>query len=537
MNRRLKKWAMLATACVGFAAVALGVHLRMPTVDSDWALASDVVELSAVEPARQADRLSLVMRGVLASPSERDQLASGSITLSGLADSYRTDERFAQRLAQYWIKVLKADSPFDFAMVENAQEVTLLSRLQPVVRGNPTALIYRRPAGCAQPRFELFMAGQATQADVDAQRQRCNALPAGSEKDQCENRLNNLIADLERTNTFRAVQDCNCSNQENERVATVSPWWNPSGSVRVCQTVMANDVCGANLGGCIPLDSRVVNRRVDAFLEPLAHDANSFFDDVFEGLTLEPAMLIAKSVQEDRDYRSVLTTTETVVLGAVETFLLSAKGSSLRTQAAGNFANGANLRSNDSTRKSWRWVERAGNNAGVLTTPQFQQATNGYRAKANRAYEAFLCRQFVIPPGVSDTDPDELDLTKRQPCASCHIDLEPMGNMFKRWPEMGTNFLYNASLNSAGSFRLHPSGEVEQGVDVPGLARILVKDDRFAECAVQRAYEFLVGRAPEEYDFEQTIPKWKSMFVQNGYKLWPVMQEIIRSVHFQGGWK
>lgn len=522
----------VATAASGF----LLQNKPRGNLGTGEAIASDVVAGMMSEPSRLADRLSIVLRGVPASKEEREQLASGTTTMNALSEKYRQDQRFAERLAQFWLGVLKADSPFDFAMVENEMDVSLRTRLQPTFgAANSKALIFRGSPGCSEPRFEIYMIGQTTQQAVDAQKSRCTALPAGSEKQSCENVLTELEGDLLRTNTFRARHDCDCSSSKN--AVDVAPWWNPEGKVKVCESVVVDSICGANLQNCMPLDSRIVARRVDGFLSPLSHDGNRFFDEVLTGLTLEPGMLIAKTVQEGRDYRTVLTTTQTVLPGAVETFLLSGKGSSLQTQSAGNFSNGSGLVGNQSTRKSWRWVERGGKNAGVLTTPQFHQVTNGYRAKANRTYESFLCRQFVIPPGVTDSNPEELDLTKRQPCASCHIDLEPMGNMFKRWPEVGTNFLYSGNLNASGGFRVMPSGKFETGSDVPDLAAILVKDDRFAECAVQRAYEFLVGRAPDEYDFQNTIPKWKTMLVQNGFKLWPVMQEIVRSVHFQGGWK
>lgn len=494
------------------------------------AIASDTTVGPTTEPSRLADRLSVILRGVPATQEERDKITQGKTNLVELSEVYKKDERFALRFAQYWLEVLKIEAPFDLSMVEDENEATLLASLQPVVRRNPTALISRQPAGCNQPRFELFMAGQATQDDVQRKESQCNALPAGQEKQVCENQLTNLRADLQRTNEFRATHDCSCSGNQ---LSVVNPWWNPSGTVSVCTSATTADVCGGRLQNCMPMDSRVVNRRIDAFLSPVLHDGNRFFEEAIEGLTMEPGMLIAKIVQDDRDFRTILTTTQTTLPGASETFLRS-KGSMISAQGAGDWSA---LVANQSERKEWRWIERGAGNAGVLTTPQFHQVTNGYRAKANRTYESFLCRQFVIPPGVKDTDPDEPDLTKRQPCASCHIELEPMGNMFKRWPEIGTNFLYKRNLNAQGGFSPQPSGVFESGTDVPDLAKIIVKDSRFAECTVQRAFEFLVGESPDEYDMKQHVPQWIETLKKNNYKLWPVMQEILRSVHFQGGWK
>lgn len=520
-----------ATAFVGLVlAATVAQYFKLNQIEMDTAIASDTQVGPATEPSRLADRLSIILRGVPASPEERAQINLGQTNLRELSEIYRKDERFSYRLAQFWLEILKIEAPFDLSMVENANEVSLLENLQPAIRGNPTALISRTPEGCNQPRFELFMAGQATREDVQRKVEQCNSLPDGQDKLTCENQLQNLRGDLQRTNTFREQHDCSCSPTE---LSSVNPWWNPSSTVRVCTSVVSADVCGGRLQNCMPLDSRIVNRRIDAFLNPVVHDGNRFFDEVLTGFTLEPGMLIAKSVQEDRDFRTILTTTETTLPGATETFLKT-KGAMIGNQAAGDWSA---MIANQSTRKAWRWIERGSGNAGVLTTPQFHQVTNGYRAKANRTYESFLCRQFVIPPGVTDTNPDEPDLTKRQPCASCHIELEPMGSMFKKWPELGTNFLYNSNAAAAGGFSPQPAGKFESGSDVPDLAKIIVKDSRFAECAVQRAFEFLVGESPDDYDIEHHFPKWISTLTQNNYKIWPVMQEIMRSVQFQGGWK
>lgn len=513
------------------------------------------IDLPEPHPARLADRLSVVMRGVPASADEKRDIESGATNLPALAEKYRIDEKFAERLAQYWAQTLKITGPFDFAMVEDSGGASLLANLRPSVNlRTSTSLIFRKPDNCAaseQPRFELFYRIQEFPDDVQRIRQRCLSLPAGSQDRQsCDTDLERTIRRAEITENFRAVHDCSCA-----QAVSINPWWNPSSTVKVCPSAIracplgadgkctntnpanAVDVCGPNLANCMPRDSRLETGNIPAQLEPLQHDGNRFFAEVISGLTLEPAMLIAKTIQENRDYREVLTTKTTVLTGAVEAFLKSAQGAIISSQAAGRYDNGNALNGNQSARKSWRRVERGAGNAGVLTTPMFHQVTNGYRAKANRAYESFLCRRFVIPPGVIDGDPDEPDLTKRQPCASCHVELEPLGNMFKRWPEEGTNFLYSANNSAQGGFRIQPQGQFETGIDTEGFANLFVKDERFAECAVQRAFEFAIGREPSEYDIQYFFPKWKQKFVAEGYKVWPMMLEIIQSVYFRGGWK
>lgn len=462
------------------------------------AAADDVEELPKAEPARIADRLSIIMRGTIASDEERLQFQQGKITLSALAERYKADQRFAERLAHFWTETLKIEGPFNFDMVEDTtpQKVTLFSKINPVANVNSTALILRKPTSCGAneaPRFELYANGNA------------------------------------RNKAFTDLHECACNS-----AIQVKPWWSPNEDVRVCPTV--SQKCGSQLSNCMFVDSRFSSANVPANLDAITHKGHGLLDEVVKGLTLEPGMLIAKTIQEDRDYRTILTTTQTILPGPVEAFLL-VKGNLLISQSAGRFADGKSLNASRAQQNSWRWVERGAGNAGILTTPQYQQVTNGYRAKANRAYESFLCRQFIVPAGVTDGNAEEEDLTRRQPCASCHVELEPLGNMFKRWPEVGTNFLYDRNRNASGHFDIQPGGIRQTGTDALGAAQAFIKDDRFAECAVQRAYEFLVGHAPTQYDKDHSFPVWTKNLKANNYKLWPVMQDILSSTHFQGGWK
>jgi hypothetical protein len=76
-----------------------------------------------------------------------------------------------------------------------------------------------------------------------------------------------------------------------------------------------------------------------------------------------------------------------------------------------------------------------------LTLPGFLLKFQSNRGRANRFYNAFLCRNFQAPegglPAPSDACNDEPDLTQRCGCAFCHSTVEPAAAAWGRWTEAG----------------------------------------------------------------------------------------------------
>ena len=87
---------------------------------------------------------------------------------------------------------------------------------------------------------------------------------------------------------------------------------------------------------------------------------------------------------------------------------------------------------------SWVQIEREGSHAGVLTTFAFLVRFASNRGRANRFYNAFLCRPFQPPvgglPPADDESAAEPDLQQRAGCKFCHAILEPSGSHWGRWP-------------------------------------------------------------------------------------------------------
>ena len=136
-------------------------------------------------------------------------------------------------------------------------------------------------------------------------------------------------------------------------------------------------------------------------------------------MTLEPGRMMAKLVREDKKYSDVLTSSKGVVDGHYLHFLhnfgniitksyhiRSSGGLRLEANVLNSYPNLSSLFDTHCgqdhsclNKTDWHWIERGGNkHAGVLTMLAFHRATNGWRAKANKARSALLCREFVDPP-------------------------------------------------------------------------------------------------------------------------------------------
>ncbi|MCX6129760.1 MAG: DUF1585 domain-containing protein [Proteobacteria bacterium] len=256
---------------------------------------------------------------------------------------------------------------------------------------------------------------------------------------------------------------------------------------------------------------------------------------VNQDLTLEPGYLISYIVAEDRPFSEVLTSSSTIMTGTMGEFM-----SHLGKDMWGNFPLGGYkdaahpIFTNPQVfdRKLYR-IERNNIHAGVLTTPAYQMLTNGARAKANKAYETFLCRKFVVPEG-GKPDPNDAnpDLTKRAYCSFCHKSLEPMAAFWNRWPEVGNvNYLYNASSTIDDSGRY----DGKTGKGALAFGKILTESENFAECSVTRAFEFVYGRKMTKIEKENQLEDMIDKFNESGQKLRSTIKSLLLAPEFFNG--
>jgi len=94
---------------------------------------------------------------------------------------------------------------------------------------------------------------------------------------------------------------------------------------------------------------------------------------------------------------------------------------------------------------TWEAIQLPEHHAGVLTSLVFLLRFQTNRARANRFYNAFLCRPFQPPvgglPAADDESAAEPDLQKRAGCKFCHAILEPSAAHWGRWPERAAGYV------------------------------------------------------------------------------------------------
>ena len=175
--------------------------------------------------------------------------------------------------------------------------------------------------------------------------------------------------------------------------------------------------------------------------------------------------------------------------------------------------------------------------AGLLSTSAFYEVwdtnnTNVNRRRANRWSIAFHCYNFLDTPVDVTRDVDNNDagavlsaVTTRPDCKACHDRLDPMASFF--FPtdnatglEEGDGTAFDDDFFSGSSERWRtankrpPAVYGVPGTDLRDLGRLLVANERFAQCQTQRAFQLLFLRKPKtsrELTLANEIAgKWKT---------------------------
>ena len=546
--------------------------------------------------ARAADRVSLALTGDLANPEQRALVADRKLTLKDYAESLRTLPETESHVLQYWLAALKINSPAPLSLISTEPtpvgtaaapaRVTLGGdNTGPFLNSKDTKVLagVRLPACSSTVIYQRVAPGMVVYSSAELDQRRttcdmnfdnsqlvcanltgvaktfcdshvstqpglvaCNSL-TGADLSTCTGHLvtakTNCLAAVEalrRSTTdyqgFLAERQCSCTE-----AIELFPWWDNRTKVKACPDAVSSCGTSNDLAQCVVQDNRFsVNHNK-------AQSENDFKYNsmIINGFTEEPGRIFARTILENREWKTALTTSESVMNGAMEHFLVN-RGKLIRTNAPSSAYPTTNLVVNDPTRSSFRWVDRGAEMAGgVLTTVAYQLNTNGYRAKVNRAYEAMLCRQFVIPPGTPSTEGTEADLTQRNPCSSCHKIIEPLGKYFWKWDKVSTNFIYHPSANSTPTQHTWPDPTVLKnadfgdftGSDVVGFGNALATHPNFATCAVKRAFEMVLGRLPEGPELAEWQPRLLQTYTSSGGRIWPVMLQLFESDLFLGGLK
>jgi len=521
--------------------------------------------------ARAADRVALVLTGDLADETSRNLVSEGKLTLTQYSEVLRSKPESEDHLLKYWLAVLKINGPVALETIKTESTPTSQvptpaqvklgdsltgpfrnDRLTMVISGRrlPACtqdLIYNRvtPGMVVYTNAELDQRRVKCETDYQAEVIRCGTLATDALRQSCMNtatttRTNclNGVNALERSTTdyqaFLTESQCSCTE-----AISVFPWWDNKEKVKVCPDAWS--LCGDKLSNCVVIDSRFSPNHQRA-QDDVSFKYNS---EVIRGFTEEPGRFMARVILENKSWSSTLTSSETVMNGAMEHFLLS-KGSLILSNGPSTGyrpGNQSSISDSDPTRPTFRWVNKGQELAGgALTSVAFHLNTNGYRAKVNRAYEAFLCKQFIIPAGTPTTEGTEPDLTQRNPCSSCHKMIEPLGRYFWKWDKIGTNYLFDGSRSANPSQVAWPDPTILKNSDfgnyagdnVLGFGTALANHPSFSSCAVKRAYEIVMGRMLEGKEQADWQSRLLDTYQSNGGKVWPVMLQLIESEQFIG---
>lgn len=539
------------------------------------------------EDMLKLERLTLVLTGELPSETMRKQYHEGNKTLLEIARELRDTEAFEQQLAQFFQEKLLITTPVNLINLyvhpirASGQRVNELSKIHFSWReiggkrdvfdwvevadvddliayyGNllraPADYHPHRPSEDSVSRHLYFRKGHYHMKLFDT-----NAFNQGNTSgyDVLKQKIADGVAGTSNRAAWQALQkvwqEAEFCQQENVATIEVQPYWDMSTIVKACPATIEARFCGANFHKCFPYA-----------LASKDLDHNNFYRRrVAAAMTLEPGRMMAKIVREDKKYSDVLTSNKGVVNGHYLHFLQnfgaiitkSFRSSTIGTlQEVNNVLNSyPNLPALFNTHceqnhrclrtEGWHWIERGGNkHAGVLTTLAFHRITNGWRAKANKARSALLCREFVDPPGAKADPNDTRIAEERTYCKGCHVYLEPMARFFYRWPDTGNDSIYFYNHLTAKPLRKQGYKDTScsdcdaiEGDDVVGFASILTssKGQAFQQCAVRRAFEFILRRPPNRKERKALLPQYLQVYQDNNENLWKVMEKIIDSSVF-----
>ena len=345
-------------------------------------------------------------------------------------------------------------------------------------------------------------------------------------------------------------QEAEFCARENVDKIDVRPFWDMETTVKACPATIEARFCGKNFHQCFPY----------AYAADDLDDDNFYRRRIAAAIVTEPGRIMAKTVREDKKYSEILTSSKGVVNGHYLHFLhnfgeiitksfyqRSSSGLRVEENVLSSYPNLQEQFTkhcgNDHRclqEEGWHWLERGGNkHAGVLTTVAFHRATNGWKAKANKARSALLCREFVDPPGAKADPDDTRREEERTYCKSCHAYLDPMSRFFYRWPDTGNDSIYfynhlNLKPLRKQSYQDTACAECEavEGDDVVGFAGILASSDAFKKCAIRHAFEFILRRLPNSKERKELLPQYLQIYRDSGEKLWQVMEEIITTEIF-----
>jgi len=507
-----------------------------------------------VSPERVIDRLALALTNKLPSADLKERFVDGQLDMEQAVEELVNSNDFLFTAGKFWLSKMKITGVVDFENIKTSGGATVLQAITVGNRRENSLTLEwvnfnlnnfvdreRYPNAVPSGYFRLASDFTGNLANISDDAELVRKIENKAKVD-CSPNDRRFKRNANRTcpspyNSFSpATAECKIPKTSRNVIAenvVSDPWFGSSSGVQtlVCPGVVER--CGSRLEKCFPSANFAGNPGV--YNGPV----NVLLPNLREDFTFEPGILAAAIIRDNRPWEEVLRSTGAPITGTMESFLSSSFGSRItENMPPGSYRDKNGEPALSSARgyqdRSWTWKERGALHAGVLTTMAFQKSANGWRAKSATAMEAFLCRAFVVPTGVAVLPSEEADLTRRPYCQSCHSVLEPLSLFFGRWPNVGNlNYFYDPGSDKVAS-------GVFDGVsnaDTNGLAKIFTSTRDFHDCAVSRAFEFIVGREMSKQEHVALFPRLVSVYKESGGRILPVLQKIASSEVFGGGGK
>ena len=377
------RFKRLVFLTLGACVIGIGASAQAPQVPAG----RDISKSEALE------KISLVFSGLLPSPDELNSIESGALSLDSYLENLRTKPDVETKIVQYWLSVLKISDKFDPTSVRASDNSPTAETLNTQGDRNTFTfqnskiiditkisdkLVYnsiRKIAACSTERVTRTFGRQVIRDDatLEVERGECRQNPNATLAQRCLASLDTYVtvtrpkqlADLD-------AVECECGSE-----TSVRPWWNPAVSIKACPDAV--NKCGPTLSGCqiydVRLDPRLGPQHANNY-----HSSSNYGTDVIDNLTIEPALIIARNILSNQDFRGVLTANATYLNGATEHYLSGPGSLLVRNAPPGSYktsAGASTLVASQPQRRTYRPVARGAQHAGILTTPMFQQVTNG----------------------------------------------------------------------------------------------------------------------------------------------------------------
>jgi hypothetical protein len=361
-----------------------------------------------------------------------------------------------------------------------------------------------------------------------------------------------------------------------EGYVMISPYWAPGSKVKVCAydantaenyksgtRTISCGASGSKLCGCGP-GLRFCQR------------GNTTQQQILRAMMDQMKRFIETIIKNNEPYHKILTKNEVEVNGPLSHYLR------YQTRTGGNLLYALPTQNfevptvafHETTK--WVKVQRKTLHSGLLTLPGYLLKFSANRSRANRFYNAFLCKYFEAPknglPLANDACHNEPNLMQRCGCKYCHIGVEPAAAYWGRWAEAGVAPLNTKdfpvylkacdddpakSRRNATCRRLyffdphHPkeqkykgqlisymfaTPQMKQNIEVGPrlLAQKAITSGEFASCTTRKMWKWFTGAAASSQQ-EQLIKNLTGQFKQKNYNLKQLIKAIVTTAEYKQG--